>query len=1184
MPPTTISTSLELLRRAVPAFACFAWVCFATASASAQARPAAVQGRAELLRPHGVIEVQRAGAGPWMAVATNTVLQPGDIVRTGKGSRALVHLAGGSVIRLDEHSLLQIQPKEAGFFLKMLRGAGYFFHRERPVRTDFETPLVSGAIRGTEFHLAVEENGRTVLTLLDGSVELTNASGQLALGTGGQAVVEPNQPPRQSAVLDATNIIQWCLYYPGIIHLAELSLGPAEQQALAESLAAYRAGDLVAAFAKYPEGRQPGSNEERIYLAQLLLAMGQVAEAETLLNGIAANDGSRIHAEALRTLIAAVKFQPRPAAPEPRFVAVLLAESYYYQSQADLPQALASARSAVAPGLPQSGFAWARVAELEFSFGRIGAARRAIDKALQLTPRNAQAHALKGFLLAADGHISSARDAFDDALAIDSALANVWLGRGLCRIRQGDVVGGRDDLLIAAAVEPNRALLRSYLGKAWSASGDSVHASRELDLAKRIDPKDPTAWLYSALLNQQGNRINTAVRELEHSQTLNENRRLYRSRLLIEQDRAVRGVNLARVYEEAGMSDLGAREAGRAVTADYANPSAHLFLANSYAALSDPNTANLRYETATLSELLVSQLLSPVGVGSLSRYVSQQEYSRLLERDGFGLTSYTEYLSRGDWVQAGSQYGRFGGFGYSVDAGYRSFNGQRPNNDLTDLSLYGTVKQEITPQDSVYFQAGYYDLEGGDLRQYYDPASASHNLRIEETQEPNLLAGYHHEWAPGSHTLLLGARLHDDFQLTDAAAGLLIALRNNGTFLNLASPQDSGFSLRTRTEFVLNSAELQHIEQLGRHTLVLGARAQAGDTETRVRMTNLTEFVGKTFPSRQSEDANLSRYTAYAYETWQPWDPLWLVGGVSYDWLEYPENLDVPPIGGGHARKDQLSPKAGLVWMPTARTALRGAYTRSLGGLYFDNSVRLEPTQVGGFNQAYRSLVPESVGGLAAGTRFETWSAEAEHRFPTRTYLGVRGELLRSEVTRKLGAFDLELLGSSAAPADFDQNQEFRERALTVTLNQLFGEEWALGARYRLSDAELCERLAGIAPNGDPRRSRDLDGVLHQFDLYAAFNHSSGFYAQFHALWNAQSSSGYRAGTPMNGVYEKLELADESFWQLNVLAGWRFARRRADVALGVLNITDEDYRLNPLNYHLDLPRGRTLLARVRLNF
>jgi hypothetical protein len=31
-------------------------------------------------------------------------------------------------------------------------------------------------------------------------------------------------------------------------------------------------------------------------------------------------------------------------------------------------------------------------------------------------------------------------------------------------------------------------------------------------------------------------------------------------------------------------------------------------------------------------------------------------------------------------------------------------------------------------------------------------------------------------------------------------------------------------------------------------------------------------------------------------------------------------------------------------------------------------------------------------------------------------------------------------------------------------------------------------------------------------------------------------------------------------------------------------MTDQDYKLNPLNYYNELPRERTLVARVRLNF
>ena len=106
---------------------------------------------------------------------------------------------------------------------------------------------------------------------------------------------------------------------------------------------------------------------------------------------------------------------------------------------------------------------------------------------------------------------------FEEAIRLDAALGNGWLGRGLCHIRRGEIESGRQDLLVAAALEPQRALLRSYLGKAFSLEGEWLLGRRELDLAKRLDPRDPTAWLYLALLDQQENRVNEGVRDLEKS-------------------------------------------------------------------------------------------------------------------------------------------------------------------------------------------------------------------------------------------------------------------------------------------------------------------------------------------------------------------------------------------------------------------------------------------------------------------------------------------------------------------------------------------------------------------------------------------------------------------------------------------------------------------------------------------
>ena len=73
-----------------------------------------------------------------------------------------------------------------------------------------------------------------------------------------------------------------------------------------------------------------------------------------------------------------------------------VALSYYLQSQHDLAGALSAAVRATVIS-PRFGFAWERVAELEFSFGRIAPAERALERALASSPKNAQGHALRGF-------------------------------------------------------------------------------------------------------------------------------------------------------------------------------------------------------------------------------------------------------------------------------------------------------------------------------------------------------------------------------------------------------------------------------------------------------------------------------------------------------------------------------------------------------------------------------------------------------------------------------------------------------------------------------------------------------------------------------------------------------------------------------------------------------------------
>ena len=1151
-------------------------LCVIASTLSLRSAPAR-ENEVVVLEKEGKVEAASASTNIWLTAQTNQVLHVADRIRTGERSRAALHLLDQSTMRMAELTEFLVEPLASAAdkpAFSLSKGLLYFFHRDKPVDVQFKTRTATAAIRGTEFHLAVADNGRTVLTMIDGEVELANELGKVQLKNGEQGVVEPGQAPVKSPTIEAINIIQWCLYYPGVLDVDELRLDAAVSTALQNSLAAYRAGDLLAALAAYPEGRQPASDAEKTYLAALLLSVGKVDQAESLLT-TQDNLGN-----ALRALIATVKnvpgtnslLLPTNSATE------ALVRSYQLQAQSRLPEALRGAEQSVAIA-PQFGFGWARVAELEFSFGHTKQALAALDKSLTLAPRNAQAVALRGFALAAQNQIREATAEFNRAITLDGALGNAWLGRGLCKIRRGQIAEGRTDLQVAATLEPQRALFRSYLAKAWTDLGRASLAERELALAKERDANDPTAWLYSALLLQQNNRVNEAVEELEHSQDLNDNRRLYRSQLLLDQDRAVRGANLATIYRDAGMTDVSVREAATAVNADYANYSAHLFLANSYNDLRDPQGVNLRYETPYVSEFLVANLLAPVGAGTLSQQVSQQEYSKLFERDGFGLSSSTEYSSHGNWRLGAAQSGTFGNTSFAVEEFYNTQHGYRPNSDLESREFDFRLKHQFTPADSIYLQATVANSSGGNLVQYYDQADAANDpIRFKDRQEPVLVAGYHHEWSPNVHTLVLVSRLKDDYTVTNSLQNTVaLGLDSSGTLLGIL-PFEAHQSYRSELE--IYTAEVQHIIQSNPFTTILGAGIQDGDFDSSNWQENYRVDLLDLFPSPVIADQHLStrfqRINAYGYEHWQMTDSFRLIGGFGYERLETPLNYRYAPLSPGTESHSHLLPKAGFIWTPGKDTTVRAAFSKSVSGASFDRSVQLEPTQVAGFNQAFRSIIPESVAGALAGAKFTTYGVSLEQKLSPSTYLALAGELLESDVERKNGAFEfIDLVGPSFST--LNERLDFREQSASLSVHQLLGREWAISATYRASRARLKDDFTEVsdqvgADSGFTPRST-VSGTLQTFDVQGIYQHRSGLFARINGTWSRQNNSGYQPAR-----------ATEDFWQWNAFAGYRFPRRRAEIVLGVLNMTDQNYNLSPLNLHRETPRDRTFTAQFRFHF
>ncbi len=1195
---------------------------------------------AQVVEKEGRVVVTKAGARP-VPAQIGVALTARDKLGTGESSRAVLKMSAKWFARVDEETDVEIMPAAFGAkdkeALKIALGGAFIYSREEEGELKVQTPTATGGLRGTQLVVRVSAHGKTFMQVLEGEVDLANDLGRVLLKAGEAGEAERGQAPRKTASIETRNLLQWTLYYPAVLQPDELGLTEREKNALAASLDAYRQGDLLGALDQFPAGYASSANA-RLYHASVLLATGRVDAARAALRDIPTDNP---HRRALERMIAAVAFSPQPDAGTPTTAGEALAESYYRQSRSQLDAARAAAKGATELA-PDSGYAWTRLAELEFSFGRTREARSALERGLALAPRNAQAHALRGYLFSAENRIAAARASFEEAIRLDGALGNAWLGLGLTKIKQGQLAEGGADLQTAATVEPTRAFFYSYHGKALSLAGADALARKDFDLAKQLDPKDPTPWLYSAIQTQQENRYNTAIAEVQQSLRLNDNRRVYRSQFLLDQDSAVRSSNLAKIYQNNGMTDLAVREATRAVESDYTNASAHQFLANSFDALRDPRQVSLRYETAWLNEQLLANLLSPVGGGPLSQFVSQQEYSKLLASDGIGGSSITEWREDGSYDEHASLFATFGKLSGGLDFSARHDPGTRPNNDSAEQRIDAQIKYQATADDVAYSLVEWGSLKQGDLLQTYDNSPGNPGLRFKESQEPAFaLMGWNHRWGTGNHTLFMGGRLAADQALVapgfvpfllfrdqsvlqpnflrPTANGTLEytspALRNAAVppasigsdgslklsddfqrafapFLGQGAITGTGFLIdhrldaSTRVRFEIYSGELQHIWQRSRNTLLLGARWQDGEFTTSTRLDLLNASLVSFAPSpvaRQQVSAHFGRRSFYAYDFFAVSPSLTVIAGAASDHIERPDNFRRPPVNDREVKAQRLNLKFGFTFSPSPRITIRGAHTEALGGVTFDESVRLEPVQLAGFNQAFRTVIPESLVGSIETPVYKNSGLSVEGNFTKRTWWGASFNRLTEEVRRTIGTLDVVTApvfpgGRAILPSSTAERLAYREKVFAAGINQLIGGQFAIGANYRFTRAELHDTIPEIPVSILPFADLFSRATLEEAMFTSNWNSSSGWFGRWEADWYSQDLHGTAGGQT------KLSPRGDHFWQYSAQIGHRFRHNTREISAGVLNLTDRDYQLSPLAVTREPPRARTFFVRCRVGF
>jgi tetratricopeptide (TPR) repeat protein len=1096
---------------------------------------------ARLTSAQGLIESQRdAGFRP---VARNAEFCPGDVIRVGPRSRAGLRLSNETYIPLDQNTQIKLNGfDESGkaSFIDLDSGVIHIITRTpKPIR--IRTPFMNAMVEGTEFFVAVGTNDARV-GVVEGKVRVTNDLGDLLLADNEAAITERGQAPRKDLTIKPRDAVQWALYYPPIVDPILFGQAAQDQASpFAQAAQLYREGRAAEAIANLESVPQDARKAPyHSYLAALLLSVGRVDEAQQAIERELADNAKNGLALGLQAIIAiaqnrkeeALKTAQAATEADPKSSPAHIALSYAQQANFKLEDALASAKKAIELA-PNDALAHARRAELEMSMGELDRALAAAKRATELNPNIARTQTILGFANLTRIDTKAAKQAFEKSIELEQADPLPRLGLGLAKIREGELQAGREEIEIATSLDPENSLIRSYLGKAYYEEKRDQLAGVQFELAKERDPKDPTPYFYDAIRKQTENRPVEALQDLNRSIERNNNRGVYRSKLLLDEDFSVRGAGIARIYDDLGFEQLGLLEASHSLSLDPRNHSAHRLTSDMYARLA-------RHEIARVSELLQAQLLQPLSVDPVQPSIaatdlgkfgvaqpaqaSFNEFSPLFERNrpqlvvsGFGGNLGT----LGDEVVLSGVADRFS---YSVGQYHYETDGFRPNNDLRQ-SIFDLFAQfALSPTLSVQTELRQRHVQSGDLSLNFDP----------DAFEPALTDNIRQDIA----------RVGMRFSPTPSGDFLFSFIRSDFKDTALLAIPEIDFSQRDTKHG--NQFEVQYLSTGESHSYVLGL----GSYRLKSKLQNTRDFtksLGVACPEGLEcvfdNNTTDTQDNVYVYANSSLPKGFTLTFGLSA--AHYSDLLQ--------QGTRETSPKFGLSWSPMNAITLRLAGFKTLKrGLVANQTI--EPTQLMGFNQFFDDI---------SGTIARVWAGSVGMRFGENVSGGVR------TMRRYLRVPGLVLTRDEI----FFEHQQ--EDSTSIYLYWTPTRSWALRVEHESDRFRFRPAPAPV----DIRPSRVTTSVL---PVAARYSNASGFFAEISPSWVRQTVDRQNVTDGPAGK--------DAFVVVDATLGWRFGRTGI-VTLEGRNLLDEKFFYEDDNAfrttEIRLPRftpARSILVRANVRF
>ncbi len=913
------------------------------------------------------------------------------------------------------------------------------------------------------------------------------------------------------------------------------------------ALARYRLNDLGGAYATIQEAAPLGRETPLLLTMQgyFHILMGRPQEGQRLLEQAVDRQSAFILPRSLLVqlfLIQNRKDEARRQAQEtlslaPDSAQALLAAGLVNIAWFDLPTAIRQFQAALQSD-PRFLEPYLYLAKIWLGSDYLDRARRAVEKAMALAPHNGEVLAMAGFVRLAFRDFPGALGFFSRASEASPGLGEPHLGLGIYHFRYRRMDAGLTEMLKATLLEPHVALYQAELGKALYEVRAFGKALDVYDYAKTLDPNDPTPHLYKGIALADLNRPGEAIAEINCSIALNDNRAVFRTRLGLNRDLAVRNYNLARSYNQLGLQEWATSKAVTAVGFNPLNSSAHLFLLNSYDT-SSINGQSGQLLAAQNAEALLFRVLSlanqntfnnirirpytihtpDLGLGFDYTPLFEMPYIRLVTQAGGGAWEGSRTIQ--DYTALG--YGGLPGLAFYVlgnrtdERGYRQVNGGSVGQNVElAVKWEPTVKGTFTG----FFQYG--DTEAGDRNELNNPAYIPDpNRRTFLRFKSGEFSSVHH-FNPQATLIAYYAHKPFDLRLVrDSSLTILPFVAN----LNLALNLDREF----------DNVQVQQHLVLGQHTLIAGLDLFESNFNYKQLLTvTIPGLFSQEFPFANQPPERSA--TIYLIDYWRLSQKVLLELGLLKEYAKSPR-----PGFHDAIYASLWSPRLGLSVQLNGQHTLRLALQRHLNCHYLWQPLLLS-SQIAGI-----PWLIDSDNGSEVRQAGAAWEAQ----WNSRTFTVARFDAIRVATPN---------LANDPNNLPFRLSTHWQRYQASLTLNRILSPAWGLtfGALVKrvVPDLALAETVSAYW---------EVDPFLR-----LAYLHKNGWLGRVGTFW----------------VYQKLKNWADSFYpQVNLLLGKELSKKRGLVSFELDNLLNRRayYALEP-GRNPEFYPARRFLVRLALYF